>query len=222
MDRTSFALTYKLEAKILDYLVARIPKWVTPDMLTLTALLSGFIGAFCYILVTGTPLSLLGVNVCLVVHWLTDSLDGRVARYRKTPRPNYGYYVDHLFDSISAALFVGGLAASTITETSAWMWVLALMLLVMINAFLKARVFGALQISLGIAGPTEARIGLAIVNFLILFVGIPRLSIFTVSVNLIDLMGWIATGVILIFLIPDIIKIAIKLNENDTKIGKKH
>ena len=37
------------------------------------------------------------------MHWLGDSLDGTLARVRKTERPRYGYYLDHLVDAFATA-----------------------------------------------------------------------------------------------------------------------
>ena len=42
-----------------------------------------------------------GMAALLVVQWFGDSLDGTLARVRRTERPRYGYYVDHLADALS-------------------------------------------------------------------------------------------------------------------------
>lgn len=217
MKRISLAATAKIEAKILDWLVARLPLWVTPDLLTITALLSAFVGGISYAYAGRSSTFLLIVNLCLVIHWATDSLDGRVARFRKQPRPNYGFYVDHILDSASAAFLLGGLTTSPLTQTAAWIWILALMLLSMIHMFLKAKVFNVFEMSIQLAGPTEARLALVGFNFLIYFVGNPSLLFFGVFVSLIDAIGWIAVAMFLTILVPDILKTAIKLDKLDRK-----
>lgn len=217
MKRISFAITAKIEAKILDYLVTKLPSWATPDLLTLAALFSAAVGGASYTLAQRNPNFLLIVNLCLILHWLTDSLDGRVARYRKQSRPNYGFYVDHVLDSLSAALFLGGLTTSPLTQTAAWIWVLALMLLSMIHMFLKAKVFNVFEMSIQLAGPTEARLGLMGFNFLILFFGNPIFMLLSVPVALIDIIGWITVVGFIAVLAPDILRAAAKLDKIDKK-----
>lgn len=46
------------------------------------------------------------------MNWLGDSLDGTLARFRKRERPRYGFYVDHITDTIAAFFLMGGLAFS--------------------------------------------------------------------------------------------------------------
>ena len=47
-----------------------------------------------------------------VVHWLGDSLDGSLARYRRCERPLYGYFLDHTVDAICNFLVMAGLGFS--------------------------------------------------------------------------------------------------------------
>lgn len=216
MKRISFAFTSKLEAKVLDWLVARMPYWTTPDFFTLIALCSAILGGVFYILAGNSLNWLWGVNICLVVHWFGDSLDGRLARYRKIQRPNYGYYIDHILDSGSASLFLGGLTTSSaLTNTTAWVWVLALMFLSMIQAFLKTKVFGTFELSLQQVGPTEARIGLILINGIVFFSGNPNYTIMGIPATLFDFIGWLGVIAFLIVLIPEIIKTAIRLDKKD-------
>lgn len=220
MKRITFAFTSKPEAKILDWFVKRLPQWMTPDFLTLTALFAAFSGGVFYILAGKSLWWLLAVNICLAAHWFGDSLDGRVARYRKIQRPNYGYYVDHILDSGSAALFLGGLTASlTLTDTTAWVWVLALMFLSMTHVFLKTKVFGTFELSLQQVGPTEARIGLILVNSVVFFFRNPHYIFMGIPATLFDFIGWLAIAAFLVILIPEIIKTAIRLDKKDRGRG---
>src|SRR5262245_2251940 len=56
---------------------------------------------------------LLMVIACLAVNWAGDSLDGTLARVRNKQRPRYGFYVDHIVDSLGALFLLGGLSLST-------------------------------------------------------------------------------------------------------------
>jgi len=216
MKRISFAITAKIESQVLDYLVTKVPRWMGPDFLTLMALLAAALGGVFYVLATKNLLFLHAVNICLVTHWLTDSLDGKIARHRNTPRPNYGFYVDHLLDSVSAALLLGGLTTSSLTETAAWIWILALMLIAMIHVFLKSKVLNRFEMSIELVGPTEARLALIGVNLFVLLAGNPAIPVLGIPVRLIDWIGWTAVAVLLAILLPDIIRTAVELDRKDT------
>jgi archaetidylinositol phosphate synthase len=215
VKRTTIAFTAKAEAKLLDYLVTKIPKFITPDTLTVMAFVAAAVGGVAYSF-TGRNLSLLHVvNLCVFIHWISDSLDGRLARHIKLPRPNYGFYIDHILDSASAALFLGGLTISPITQTAAWVWILGLMLLAMNHTFLKAKVLDVFEMSFDIVGPTEARLGLVFINVIILLIGNPIFVIFNTNVSLIDLIGWTLVGGFILVLVPDVLKTASELNKQD-------
>ena len=192
MRRVNLALTSKYEEKLLNVLVKWIPGWVSPDMLTGIALIAALLGYISYLLAAKEMSYLWLVNGCLIIHWLADSLDGRIARYRNIGRPNYGYYVDHMLDSVSAVLFLGGLTTSAISESAAWIWMLALMLLLMTHTFLKTSTLKVFEMSMQGVGPTEARIGLFLVNLFIWVVGNPRYMILGMPFRLIDVIGGIA------------------------------
>ena len=215
MKRINIAVTAKMESAILDYLVKFVPNFITPDILTLLALLSAFAGGFLYLYVENNPILLLVINLCLIIHWLTDSLDGRLARYRHIERPKYGYYTDHILDSLSAALIIGGLTTSNVTDTTAWVWVLSLMLISMIHAFLKNKVLKIFELSIQQLGPTEARIGLILVNLIIFIVGNPHFYILDIPFALFDIIGWIVLAGFLLVIIPEIIRTSINLAQKD-------
>jgi archaetidylinositol phosphate synthase len=220
MERRHLALTAKVEAKILDFLVAKLPSWASPDFLTITALLSAILGSIFYILCAKSLNYLLAINFLIGVHWFADSLDGRVARYRKISRPQYGYYIDHLLDSASISLLVGGVTASAITQTTAGVWILALMLISLINCFLKARIFNVFELSISRVGPTEARLILIIANTLVFLSGDPLISIFNQPVKLMDIFFYLTAAILLAILIPEITRTAVKLDKEDRSLQK--
>ena len=214
MKRLNFSFTAKVEGIILNKIVKVLPDWVTPDLLTLLAFLAAIGGYVFYLLSANNLIFLWGVNLCLLIHWFGDSLDGKLARFRKDERPKYGFYVDHMLDAVSAALFLGGLTSSALTLTSAWIWILALMLLCMVHVFLKSKVSGVFELSIGPAGPTESRILLFLVNVFIIYSGNPSLFII-IPLTLLDIIGWIGVGIFLLLLIPEIVKTTISLNKTD-------
>src|SRR6266852_7099211 len=115
-----------------------------------------------YRLARVTPLGLLLVVVCLAVNWFGDSLDGTLARVRQQQRPRYGFYVDHMIDSIGAVAMMGGLALSGYMHPVIAIGLLIGFLLLSIQSYLATYTLGEFHLSFWRVGPTELRILLAI------------------------------------------------------------
>jgi phosphatidylglycerophosphate synthase len=78
------------EARVLGWIAARLPRAVKPDHLTVLGVLAAAGIAAAYALTNRDPAWLWAASGLLVVHWLGDSLDGTLARVRRTERPTYG------------------------------------------------------------------------------------------------------------------------------------
>ena len=153
------------ERQLLNWLCARMPKWVTPDLLTALGVLGAmmtFVGYASSNLAEGWLwLAIAGY----VVQWFGDSMDGSLARFRKIERPSYGYFIDHSCDGLTTALIVWGIGTSPYVTMDVVMVALVGYLLLSIHAYLAARVMGEFKLSYLNAGPTELRfllIGLTI------------------------------------------------------------
>lgn len=146
------------ERRLLTWLCARLPAWVSPDGLTLT----GFCGALT--IFAGYGLSLYRIEwlwlaiAGFFINWFGDSLDGSLARYRKIERPNYGYFIDHSMDALSNLIIVFGLGLTAFIRMDVAMFALGSYLLLSIHTFLAARVTGEFRLSYLAAGPTELRL----------------------------------------------------------------
>ena len=103
----------------------------------------------------------------LVVHWLGDSLDGTLARVRRIERPKYGYYLDHLVDAVATALIGLGLGLSPYMLLATSLVIVIAYLVLSINTYLETYAFGVFTLGYGRLGPTEARLGLIVLNTLI-------------------------------------------------------
>src|SRR6266481_1288945 len=101
-----------LERRCLLWLAAHAPAWLNSDHLTLLGLVALAGAGLCYWWAQSSPAGLYAVIVCLALNWLGDSLDGTLARVRNRQRPRYGFYVDHIVDSLGALFLLGGLALS--------------------------------------------------------------------------------------------------------------
>lgn len=157
INRIQQNLLARSERRLLDWICARLPGWVTPDMLTWI----GMVGAF--MVFGGYLASNLGENWLWLaiagygVQWFGDSTDGSLARFRQIERPRYGYFLDHSCDGLATTLVVVGIGLSPYVTLEWALVALAGYLLLSIHAFLSVRVLGELKLSYLNAGPTELR-----------------------------------------------------------------
>ena len=166
--RINHSLTSSAEQKALRFLAERMPSWVSSDGLTMLGLAAQLAAGVSYAAARAHPLALLAVNVCLLLNWFGDSLDGTVARVRSQQRPRYGFYVDHMVDILGALALMAGLAVSGMTH---W-WVAAGMLVAFLmlaaESYLATYTLGRFQLSTGLLGPTEIRLLLMAGNLALL------------------------------------------------------
>ncbi|MCL4384164.1 CDP-alcohol phosphatidyltransferase family protein [Patescibacteria group bacterium] len=199
------AITYRIEKKILDILAAKLYQSVTADQLSFLALCGAILASLAYILAGQSLWWLTVAGVGIFIHWFGDSLDGRTARLRGENRPLYGHYLDHILDAISVVIIVFGINFSDITNQSTWVWVLVLFLLLMIHSYLKASVTGVFELAIERYGGTEIRIGLILMNLLILATGNPSWRLTAVETwTLTDVLGGIIAALLMLNLIKAI------------------
>ena len=157
IDRIQENVLARSERRLLNWICARMPAWVAPDMLTGI----GMVGAF--MVFGGYLASNIGENwlwlsiAGYVVQWFGDSTDGSLARFRKIERPRYGYFLDHSCDGLATTLLVVGIGLSPYVTLEWALVALVGYLLLAIHAFLSVRVLGELKLSYLNAGPTELR-----------------------------------------------------------------
>jgi hypothetical protein len=108
------------------------------------------------------------VNLCLVLNWLGDSLDGTVARVRQRLRPRYGFYVDHMVDALASFFLLVGLSLSSLVTPGCAIALLVAYYFLTINMGFATHALGVFKISFGLLGGTELRILLALVNLTVL------------------------------------------------------
>jgi archaetidylinositol phosphate synthase len=156
-----------LERRALIWFAERIPAWVNSDQLTLLGFASMFLAGCSYALARWNHIGLMLASGCLVLNWFGDSLDGTLARVRKSERPRYGFYVDHMIDSFGALFLMGGLAVSGYADWRIAAGMLAAFLMLSIEVYLAAYTIGIFRLSYWKLGPTEIRILLALANTLL-------------------------------------------------------
>jgi archaetidylinositol phosphate synthase len=156
------------EKRALIWMAERTPAWINSDHLTILGFAAQVATGACYALARFNRLWLVASIACLALNWLGDSLDGTLARVRQKQRPRYGFYVDHILDSIGSVALMGGLALSGYMSPWIAMSLLVLFLLLSIQSYLATYTLGEFHMSFWSFGPTELRVLLAIGN-LVLF-----------------------------------------------------
>jgi len=162
--RVQQSLVAGIEKRCLIWLARRMPPWVKPDHLTALGLAAMTLAGISYALARFWPPSLIVVNVWLAFNWFGDSLDGTLARERRCQRPRYGFYVDHIVDSLGALFIVAGLALSGYMTWWVAVGLLLSFYLLSINAYLATYTLGTFHLSYWKFSPTEIRILLAVGN----------------------------------------------------------
>lgn len=159
-DRARTNLLKKYEQKAIAWLVQRIPPWVTSNFLTGVGFFGYIIVFASFVLAShyGRVWLLLGLPG-FIINWFGDSLDGRLAYYRKKPRKQYGFTLDITIDWLSIILiglgyiiYVDGvwkLFGYGFVSMYAWEIILAL---------IRYKITGKYSIDSGKLGPTEVRI----------------------------------------------------------------
>jgi archaetidylinositol phosphate synthase len=150
------------EKRALVWMAERMPASVNSDHLTFLGFAAQIATGFCYALAVRDRRMLLAAIVCLVVNWFGDSLDGTLARVRQRQRPRYGFYVDHMIDSIGAVAMMGGLALSGYMHPVIAIGLLIAFLLLSIQSYLATYTLGEFHLSVWHFGPTELRVLLAV------------------------------------------------------------
>jgi len=156
------SLLASAEKQLLIAIARRLPPWISSDHLTLLGLVSMPAAGLAFAAIQQTPWNAALFAFALFANWFGDSLDGTLARVRQHPRPNYGYYVDHVIDLAGSAALITGMAASGLMHPSIAIAMLAAYLLVSAETFLATHAVGVFRLSFAGMGPTELRILLAV------------------------------------------------------------
>lgn len=160
-DRDRTNILRSGEQKLIAYLVQRVPKWLTSDGLTFVGLLGNLFVGLCFVLASyynNSIFLLIGLPGFLI-NWYGDSLDGRLAYYRKTPRKWYGFSLDVTVDWVGLSMIGLGFFFYALPQ---WKWLGFIFVVLygweMLTAQLRYLVTGKYSIDSGIVGPTELRV----------------------------------------------------------------
>jgi archaetidylinositol phosphate synthase len=213
--RVLAGMTAAAEKRALVWLAERAPRWVNSDHLTLLGLF-GMVGAgFAYWRAAGNPAWLWVVNLCIVLNWLGDSMDGTLARVRNQQRPRYGFYVDHVVDAVSSVFLFGGMALSGYMSPAVAAVLLIVYLLVAAESYLATYTLGRFELTHFGFGPTELRL-LIIVGNCFLF-DRPMVPLFGHRWQLFDFGGAVASMCMAAVFVIAAIRNTVRLYREETR-----
>lgn len=220
-ERINDILLGPLERPAIAWLVERMPAWVTSDHLTFLGLFAALMIGVSYWATKFSPHFLWLASFGFVLNWFGDSLDGNLARYRKNERPKYGYYIDHIIDTISEIMIFLGLGLSPYVDFNLATIGLIGYLCMTIQVYITTNVRGVFKISYGKLGPTEIRVIAILANTFIFFVNNPTITLPFGEIGLYNLI--VGAVVVLLFAIfaITVFQEARTLDREDRKKWKK-
>ena len=170
-------LLTRLEKKALVWMAARTPGWVSPDGLTAIGFFGSVLIFASYALTVFNPAFLWLASLGFVINWLGDSLDGTLARHRKIERPRYGFFIDHIIDSVSESLVFIGLGLSPYLRFELALLALVSYMMASIYVYLTTYVNGIFRISFVGVSPTTLRMLAIAANTVVFFGGNPMINL---------------------------------------------
>jgi len=213
--RSNFSLTSKWEKKNLPRMARALPSFITPDHLTVLGIIASFIIATGYILTLHSSWWLLLSNFGLVLHWYGDSLDGTLARVRKQERERYGYFVDHICDAFTVFIIAIAVGLSPYALMSTALFVAIGYYLMSIYVYLQAYTSAKFNLSVAGMGPTEFRIAVFLLNFVLIFWN-PVIAFYDkIIFTAFDFMGFIIGMIFLIMFVGKGIQGSYQLNKEE-------
>jgi len=203
------------ERRLLNWLCARMPAWVTPDRLTGL----GVVGSF--VIFAGYALSTVDYNwlwfaiLGYVMQWFGDSMDGSLARFRKIERPRFGFFIDHSCDGLTLLLILAGIGLSPYVQLEVALITLSGYLLLSIHAYLATHVLGEMRLSYLSLGPTELRFALIFITFMMMVLGHDRDWFYPVSGF--DLVFGAAGAIMILIFVVQTLKTGRQLSIEDSR-----
>src|SRR6202049_4144280 len=162
--RLQGSFTAAAERRALAWLAVRLPARVNSDHLTLVGFVAMFLAGASYALARTNRPGLVLATFFLALNWFGDSLDGTLARLRNRQRPRYGFYVDHMIDTVGGLFLMGGLAISGMVDWRIALGMFVGFLMLSVQVYLATYTVGTFRLSFAKFGPTEIRILLALGN----------------------------------------------------------
>jgi len=205
------------EQAALRWLAPRMPRCVTPDVLTALGLFAALLSAVSYWLTLYSPWYLWLASFGWALNWFGDSLDGTLARHRNEERPKYGFFIDHSLD-VLGGFFIGvGVGLSPYVRFDFAMIALSGFLLMSVSVYVRTHVTGILQMTYSRIGTTEIRIFIILVNTLIFFIGNPQVSTFIGDTTAYDVIALLFGITLIVTFVVVTLSVGARLRKSESR-----
>jgi len=171
-SKASTSFLTPLERRLALKVLPKIPSWLETYHLTmLTLLWSAGILFFSYLAASNLRW-LWMVSLMVFMQYVTDHYDGKIGKYRGTGLVRWGYYMDHFLDYIFLCSVIIGYGL-ILPERSRYQVLIMLAIFAgyEVSTFLAFAATDRLKIAYLKLGPTEFRLGLIIINALLVAYG---------------------------------------------------
>lgn len=214
-QRINDILLGPLERPVLAWMARKMPAWITPDWLTGIGFFASVLICVSYGLTTYDRNFLWLVSFGILLNWWGDSLDGSLARYRHIERPRYGFFIDHITDTLSEILIFVGLGLSPYVDFKVALIGLICYLNISILVYLIMVTKGVFKISLWKMGPTEIRMIAILANVAIYFAESPKLPAPLNQYTYYDVVVVVVSLLLLIFFFVEATRTGMELSAQD-------
>lgn len=159
-----------LEDRLAGFLVKLVPLWLETYHLTLMTVLWSLLVILFGFLSQNNLSWLWASSIIILFQYLTDLVDGKIGKLRKTGLIRWGYYMDHFLDYIFlCSILIGYSFIVTDPSRHLLFFILAVFGAFMVNSFLSFAATNEFKISYLKIGPTEIRIIFIVINTLLIF-----------------------------------------------------
>ena len=217
MTRINNTLLGPAEKKALVFLASRTPGWISPNGLTFIGI-AGAVLVFSGYAFSSVSRHFLWLAVCgWMVNWYGDSLDGSLARYRKIEKPHFGFYIDHLSDTVSILIIGLGFGLSPYVRFDLALLLIITYFILSIQTYVLDCATGVFEISYTRLGATEFRLMAIIFTFILYLFTFPLITIGRQEYSVIDLLSLIPLMVMVFLFVIAFLKNAVRLYRKDNQ-----
>ena len=164
----------KAERRLIDATAPNVPRFLNGVNLTLLSLFWSALTIYFSYLAVADIRWLWGASAMMVLHWITDALDGAVGRYRGSGLVRWGFYMDHLVDLVFASSAFLGYSFLVGAASQLILFVFFIAFTVLTGSlFLSFPAYKGFIIGQFGVGPTESRILIILLNTGIIYLGVP-------------------------------------------------
>lgn len=164
-DRQRTNMLRASEQQLIHLLLKHVPAWLSPNAMTAIGMFGSIVVFTAFLLAANLAQHYLLLGILgLIINWIGDSLDGRLAYYRNIARKWYGFALDITMDWLSIILIGLGyyFYASGPAKILAFLFVVFYGWSMLI-ALLRFKIADVYRIDSGLLGPTELRLIIALI-----------------------------------------------------------